>query len=195
MMRLLSLAAVATALTFAACTSGPSWDQPGRTTAMNKSGDMINANSSTVSDQDRQFVTGAAAGGTYEIESSQLALQKTQTPRVRMIAEHMIRDHTEANKQLNLIAQQKSIVTPTAPTADQQEMINKLNALSGTSFDQEYLTQQKLAHEQTISMFKRESDDGSDMPIKSFAMNTLPTLQEHYRMITNGDNTMSMDQK
>ena len=163
MMRIISLAAVATALTFAACTSGPSWDQPGRTTSANKSGDMTTAKSSAVSSQDEQFVNGAAAGGTYEIESSQLALKNTQTPRVRMIAEHMIKDHTAASQQLTLVAQEKGIVTPTAPSVDQQAMINKLNGLSGTSFDQEYLMQQKMAHEQTISLFKKEADDGSDM--------------------------------
>ncbi len=194
MVRVLSIAAMGTALMFAACTSGPSWDQPGRTTSANKPGDMNSLSGSNTNngatEQDREFVTGAAAGGAYEIQSSQIALQKTNSPRVRMIAQHMVHDHTEAGQQLMAIAQKEGVSATDSPNADQQQMIAKLNRLNGESFDDEYVTQQKAAHEQVIALFKKESADGSDAAIRGFAVNNLGLMQAHYRMVTTGDNMM-----
>jgi putative membrane protein len=204
MLRVLSVAAIGAALTLAACTSGPSWDQPGRTVSTNQSDSMnsstnngaVNSTDNGVSAQDKDFVMNAAWGGAYEIQSSQIALQKTQDPRVRMIAQDMIHDHTEVGKQLEMLAQKKGLTASEMPSKDQQRMITKLNGLNGADFDQEYLSQQKTAHEQTIDLFKKEVANGSDADIKFFASNTLPALQTHLRMITTGDTSnMTMEQK
>jgi putative membrane protein len=200
MLRVLSVAAVGGALMLAACSSGPSWDAPGRTVSTdqantpNSMNGPMTDNSSSVSAQDKDFVMNAAWGGAFEIQSSRIALQKTQSPRVRMIAQRMIHDHTEMGQQLEAIAQKKGLTASEMPNGDQQTMITKLNNLSGADFDQEYLSQQKTAHEQAIDLFKKESADGSDPDIKFFASNNIPTLETHLRLITTGDTTV-MEQK
>jgi putative membrane protein len=148
----------------------------------------------SVSAQDKDFVMNAAWGGAYEIQSSRIALQKTENPQVRMIAQHMIHDHTEAGQQLETLAQKKGLTASEMPSDEQAKLITKLNNLSGADFDQEYLSQQKTAHEQTIDLFKKEIADGSDADIKFFARNTLPMLETHLRMITTADTT-AMEQK
>ena len=84
---------------------------------------------------------------------------------------------------------------PKCPTGIKlPDEITKLTNLSGTDFDQEYLSQQKAAHLQTIDLFKKEIADGSDSDIKFFASNNLATIETHLRHITTEDNT-AMEQK
>jgi putative membrane protein len=148
-----------------------------------------------VSDTDRRFVEQASSGGAYEVQAGQLALQKTQDAHVQMIAQHMIHDHTMANHQLSQIAQQKGLTANTAPNADQKQMINELQGLNGADFDQKYISQQTEAHKQTIALFQQETNSGQDGALRSFAAQTLPTLQEHLRMITGNNNNLSNEQQ
>ncbi|MGN6369648.1 MAG: DUF4142 domain-containing protein [Phycisphaerae bacterium] len=154
-----------------------------------------NARSGNVSEQDRQFVQQASEGGMYEVKSSQLALQKTQDARVRMIAQHMIHDHTQANQQLKQTAQQDGLSAASQPGDQQQQMIEQLQKLNGTDFDQQYIQQQTQAHQETIALFQKEASNGQDA-LRSFAAQTLPTLQQHLQMIRgNGNNNMSSERQ
>src|SRR5580698_5226000 len=52
----------------------------------------------------QQFVTDAALGGMKEVQASQLAIEKPQSPKVKNFAIHMVRDHSAANAKLAEIA-------------------------------------------------------------------------------------------
>jgi putative membrane protein len=149
---------------------------------------MSNRQRGTLSSADEQFIKDAAAGGMYEVEAGQIASNKGTSNHVKMVAQHMVTDHSKANDQLMDIAKRKGVAMPPTMTAQQNDMISKLNNLQGTDFDKEYLKQQKKAHEETIAKFQKEAKSGSDADVKQFASQTLPTLQEHLRMITKGGN-------
>ena len=219
MMRATMVAAMA--LAFAACSNGGMWNSSAKNDQVkmnDPSSDMGNegTNSSTgamhsgagdqtamggmqpsgnIAEQDRNFVEKASQGGQYEVQSSQLALQKTQDARVRMIAQHMIQDHTKANQELSQAAQQKGVMAKTGPSSEQKKMIGELQGLNGSDFDQKYISQQTQAHKDTIALFEQEASNGSDATLKGWAAQTLPTLQGHLRMISGDSNNMSSEQR
>jgi putative membrane protein len=196
MTRLMMIAAVGAAAALAACSSGPSGDQAGARASSDQAGQQpgyAEAMNGTVSDMDRKFVKEASCGGTYEVQAGQLAEQKTNDAHVRMIAQHMIRDHTAANRQLSELASKEGLMASDSPNGDQQRMIGTLQGLNGTEFDQEYIKQQTQAHKETIALFQKEVIDGSDSALKGWAANTLPTLDGHLRMIT-GESNVSSEQ-
>jgi putative membrane protein len=131
---------------------------------------------------DRQFFMDAAAGGTYEVQSSRLALQKSNNDGVKRFAQHMIDDHTKANDELAGLARSKNVAVTPAPNQMQQDMLNRLQGLSGTQFDQEYLRQQRMAHQDTIQKFETAANSGSE-DVKMWASKTLPTLRQHLQMV------------
>jgi putative membrane protein len=184
MTRYLGVLTLAVAL--AGCTSTSSND----TSAMNdNNADQMSSSqrgSGMLSAADEQFVNDAAMGGMYEVEAGQIATNKGTSNHVKMVAQRMVTDHTKANDQLMDIAKREGVTMPATMTTSQKEMISKLNSLQGTDFDKEYLKQQKKAHEETIAKFEKEAKSGSDAEVKQFAAQTLPTLQEHLRMITHG---------
>ena len=64
----------------------------------------------------QQFVTDAAVGGMEEIYVSQLALNKSSNEDVKSLANHMIKDHSAANKKLEKIAQDGGYAFPATNT-------------------------------------------------------------------------------
>jgi putative membrane protein len=60
----------------------------------------------------QQFVWEAGTGGMKEVYLSQVALQKSQNADVQSFAEHMVRDHSSANKKLMKIANDEALDFP-----------------------------------------------------------------------------------
>jgi len=76
----------------------------------------------------QQFVSDAAVGGMEEVYLSQLALEKTTNEDVKNLANHMIKDHSAANKKLEKIAQDENLTFPATNTfaADDANWSNPL---------------------------------------------------------------------
>ncbi len=68
-------------------------------------------------------------------------------------------------------------------------MLSRLDGLSGSDFDKEYIAQQRQAHEDTIAKFQVAVNSSTDRDIRDWAAQTLPTLRGHLRMI-NGEGEM-----
>ncbi len=130
---------------------------------------------------DQQFVKKAAQGGIAEVELGQLAQQKGTSDAVKQFGRRMVDDHTKANDQLKQIAQSKGISIPTSLNAKDKMTKEKLAALSGDSFDRAYMSHMVTDHKADVAEFDRESKSGADDDIKNFAVQTLPTLQDHLK--------------
>ena len=70
---------------------------------------------------------------------------------------------------------------PFQPTlmAEQQQMQQRLERLSGRQFDREYTQAQVAVHEKTVPIFQTEARDGQNPMIKDYAQNLIPVLQQH----------------
>lgn len=134
---------------------------------------------------DKKFIKEAALGGMTEVELGKLAQQKASSDAVRQFAQKMIDDHTKANDQLKEVAQRDNVAIPQSLDSKHQARINKLAKLSGDAFDKAYVKDQLKDHKADVAEFSAESQSGSDPAIKTFASNTLPTLQQHLEMVKN----------
>jgi putative membrane protein len=139
----------------------------------------------SVSAQDQRFMDQAAASDMFEIQSSQLALQRSRNARTRSYAQRMIDDHTMTSQRLAQLAQANGITLPTGLGPEQQRA---LAAIQNTSriFDSEYFRQQALAHQAAIQTYETEANSGYNNDVKLFAQQTLPTLQEHLQIAEAG---------
>ena len=55
---------------------------------------------------DKSFAMKAAQGGLAEVQDGQLAARKGGSPQVKQFGQRMVTDHTQANDELQQIAQQ-----------------------------------------------------------------------------------------
>lgn len=130
------------------------------------------------------FVDNAAAGGISEIETSRLALEKSQSADIKQFANMMITDHSKANDELASIAKANDIKVPDTTTLVKQAK-EKILDMRDESFDAAYANNQVKAHEETIELFKKEANTVTDDKVKgapelkAFAQKMLPTLEKH----------------
>ena len=128
---------------------------------------------------DKKFVKDSALGGMTEVELGKLAAEKASSDAVKQFGKRMVDDHSKANDQLKEIAGKSNIEVPAALDSKHQSRVDKLAKLSGPEFDKAYLKDQVKDHERDVDDFKSEAQGGSDPNVKQFALQTLPTLQEH----------------
>jgi len=126
------------------------------------------------------FVSTAAAAGTFEIDSSKLALDKATSKEVKKFARQMIKDHTKAARQLTNIVKKEGDAPPADALAPKDaEAMKQLEAASGADFDKAYVGIQEKAHMEAVALFKNYSANPDDKRLGRFAKKTLPTLEEH----------------
>lgn len=126
-----------------------------------------------------EFVSWAAMSNELEIESSQLALQRTRNQQIRQFAQQMIDDHRNAASQLREAASGMNV--PTQLDQDHQDVLADLRN-TRNNFDQQFINFQVEAHQDTIDVYREFQDTTSNRDLREFVQNTLPVLQDHLRM-------------
>lgn len=132
---------------------------------------------------DAKFYRDAAEGGMAEVAMGNLAQQKAQSPSVKDFGAQMVKDHSATNEKLKALAQSKNITLPANPSVTEMAMKDKLQVLSGPTFDKSYIKGMIKDHEEDIAEFKKEATSGKDPDARAFASATLPTLEAHLKKI------------
>ena len=126
------------------------------------------------------YMQRAAASDAFEIQSSQLALQKSQTPAVRQYAQMMIDHHTMTTRDLTAAAQRSGLTPPPpALTPDKAQMISSLQSAAGASFDQLYLQHQLMGHQEALALHSSYAAGGDDSNLKQVAQKAVPVVRGH----------------
>lgn len=135
-----------------------------------------------------QFVDHAANSNMFEIQSSQLALNKSQNDEIHKFAQRMVDDHTQAAQKLKAAAKHDTV--PSSLDKDHAQKLTQLQNATADSFDRVYVQLQLNGHQQAVGLFQSYSQHGSDNDLKQFAANTLPTLRDHLQSIEHIRTTM-----
>src|SRR3954463_9705444 len=129
-----------------------------------------------------EFVNKAANSDMFEVQSSQLALTKTQDSRLRDFAQRMVKDHTQASDKLKAAAQNQTV--PTTLDQEHAQMLQKLQQAQGDDFSRQYAQMQLDGHQKAVALFESYAQNGDNAQLKQFAQQTAPTLREHLQQIT-----------
>ncbi|UEM20595.1 DUF4142 domain-containing protein [Skermanella mucosa] len=128
--------------------------------------------------QDRQFVERASRAGLARLESAEQALAKAQDGRVRTLAERVVEDQRPINQELTVLAGDAGIA-PLSAEASPASAPGVLLDLAGAAFDRAYLETETATQETLIDLFDRQSSEGADPALRTFAANHLPSLRDH----------------
>ena len=106
---------------------------------------------------DKMFVRKAMQGSMAEVQLGQLTLQKSNNEQVKQFAQRMIDDHTKLNDQMKPVAQQLGVPVPNQVSKKDRTTMAKLQALSGSAYDQAYIKDMVKDHKQDLSDFQMRS--------------------------------------
>jgi putative membrane protein len=149
----------------------------------------------TLSAADRAFITSAAEANLTEIETAKMIEQKSKDPGVRDFAKRMVTDHTQASQNLATVAEMTAVSLPASPSAADRTREDELEKLSGARLNKTYLRDELAGHKQVISAVASEIEHGQDEAAKNYAVQTLPTLQDHIRIAEDIAGKMGMSGK
>jgi putative membrane protein len=130
---------------------------------------------------DSHFAKEAAQGGMAEVKLGQLAQEKGSNDSVKSFGKRMVDDHSKAGDKLKEAASKENITLPTDISLKDQATYNRLSKLSGAVFDRAYAKDMVKDHETDVAAFQKEANGGKSDSLKSFASETLPTLQGHLK--------------
>ena len=150
---------------------------PGGANSPNSMNSM--ANMSMASPQDKMFLKNAGAGDMFEIQTSQLALQKSSSDDVKQFAQMMIDDHTKLENQMKPIVAEANVQPPTGLMGKDKGEYKKLQGLSGDAFDKEYISAMVMDHSKVSKDFAAEANSGQLQDEKMAAAQNKPTVDMH----------------
>lgn len=141
---------------------------------------------STLTPLDRQFVMDAAQGGMAEVSLGQMATQRATSNAVKQYGQRMVREHTQANKELMQLASQKGVTPPKDMGPKYKAAMERLSQLPKASFDQAYMNEAGInGHLESQAVYQRQAQLGQNPDLKAFAAKTLPTVVNHLQMARN----------
>lgn len=133
--------------------------------------------------KDKVFLRKAAEGGLAEVQLGKLAAQKGGSEDVKSFGQKMVDDHSVINKQLAEVADNLGVRLPQSPNKDDQAEYDKLNALTGDSFDTEYLTYMVKDHHKDMREFRMEAMNATDSELRETVQKASQTIREHMMMV------------
>ncbi len=136
-----------------------------------------------VSKDDLRMMRNMAHSNLAEIETGKLAQSKSQNPEVKKFAQQMIDDHTQAQTELQKLAQSKGVNLPSRPDKKHQAMAKKMQAMSGEEFDRMYMKQVGVNdHQKTLKLLQKAQKDAKDPDLKAMAAKMTPVVEQHLQM-------------
>jgi putative membrane protein len=133
---------------------------------------------------DKFFVAAILQTSNAEIQTGNLAQQKSSSADVKRYAQRMIGDHTQMSHQMQPLAQQMTItVAPDELTPHQQKASAKLQELSGDAFDKDYIRAQLEEQSHTLRLFQSEIATTHDENLKQTAQAGAKVAMVHVHLV------------
>jgi putative membrane protein len=140
-----------------------------------------------------EFVNAAAISDAYEIKSSDMALQRSQSDAVKAFAQEMVTAHTATTNELKPLAQAAGVMPPADVDSRRRSMLENLQNASADDFDDRYIDQQTAAHNEALTLLRTYASEGDNAQLKAFAAKTAPAVERHLAMVKDLDKSAADD--
>src|SRR5262245_41675846 len=114
------------------------------------------AQAAGLSANDRSFLRTAAVANRAEIMTSQLALKRSTDKKVIRVARMLVKDHTQALKDLKQLARLKHYSLPESTDSEHRAVYRRLARLSGNEFNRQYILAQTRDHNAAVALFRKQ---------------------------------------
>ena len=129
---------------------------------------------------DGTFLVKAQKAEITQTTLSQLAMEQSQTPDVRAYAHQVITNYRQALVDLADLMKAKNIARTFADEEIQLEARNRLQGLSGSAFDREYVSLMTAEQQDDVAMFRSVAETASDPSVRNYAQTVLPSLRKDF---------------
>jgi len=123
-----------------------------------------------------------------EIDAGKAAKGSAQSKQVKALAEKLVKEHTQADKQINDFAKKEQVTLTSSemlPTGLRSELelskseMDRVKTLKGAEFDQAFLTAQAAGHDKVAQKLTAVQDAKRDSKLGALVAKLLPTIKAH----------------
>ena len=179
MRRFRNFATFTIVLTLAACGGGEQPSSAPRTTSRRPAPRPPQPGQPAVSAE--AFVAANGSFDLFVIRASELAMQRSSSPRIRDFARTMMADHKGTSGQLSLQGRRLNLLPSATMLPNEQAMLDSLQ--SSSSFDAEYVRDMRKLHQQAVAMDSAYSANGQSPTLRPVAASALRIEQRHLRLL------------
>jgi putative membrane protein len=133
----------------------------------------------SVSPEDQDFMGKAVDGHLSEIFMARIAMLKSANQDVKDYANMIEKDHSSALREMVNLMKQKRVMKPETLSDETREHVNRMNELTGSEFDREFVNMMVSGHEQAIEMYEGEKTVVRNPDVKEYIEGLLPKLELH----------------
>ena len=125
------------------------------------------------------YVANAAIGDMYEIRAAEMALERSQNPQIRELAQMIRDDHTAASRAMREIVEGGNIDARLPSELDERRQGLLDNLRSAEDFDEVFIDQQVAAHEEALRLHQGFADHDDAPQLAAHARQTAPRIEAH----------------
>jgi putative membrane protein len=140
------------------------------------------ARSPGLSDSDKTFAQQADQINMTEARLGEIAQMNAENSAVKAFGRLLTYDHNRLNHGLHglrHVVENEGVSLTRRLDQQHREGVNHLSQLKGSAFGQAYIQAMVEGHEKAVSYFEQEGNRVQDPQLKSWALHTLPILQQH----------------
>lgn len=143
----------------------------------------VQLTTSQLSADELHFLQRAAEYNQTTIQLGQMIVQKSDSSDLKSFGQRLVDDHTLANRQLQSVTAQTGAGVPSAPNANQQQMLDRLNGLSGAEFDRAAIDDSTRLEERQVNLYTQAANNAQNPAVKTFAQQNLTVNQDELNQV------------
>lgn len=143
----------------------------------------VQLTTSQLSADELHFLQRAAEYNQTSIQLGQMIVQKSETPDLKTYGQRLVDDHSLANRQLQSVVAQTGATVPTAPNANQQQMLDRLNGLNGPDFDRAAIDDSTRLQERQVNLYTQAENNAQNPAVKIYAQQNLTVNQDELNQV------------
>ncbi|MGV3559203.1 DUF4142 domain-containing protein [Larkinella arboricola] len=144
-----------------------------------------------LSQADNALMMEVAKGGMMQLELSRIAMQKATSDQVRQLAQAEVDEQTGLSNKLKEVASAKGVTLPTSVDPQTQEMLTKMQSLSGEEFDRFYVMESGVnGHQKLDQVMAKVETTASDASLKGIASAAHPLVRTHLQVAQDVQNNI-----
>ncbi|ESQ80810.1 hypothetical protein AEYBE204_00375 [Asticcacaulis sp. YBE204] len=134
----------------------------------------------------KAFVEKAYQANEFEIALSQMALDKAIDPKIKVLAQQSLDAHTKVREGMISAVQssESDMNFQQVWTDEQRRTLAELDVTKGAEFDARYLEVSTHNRSEAVELFEAYAATGTDAAVKTFATQSLPTLNSSEQAIS-----------
>ena len=118
-----------------------------------------------------------------EIQLSQMAIEKAQSPQVKNAAQEMLKDHQALETRVQELAKAQQLqLSDFQPATDEKQMMDRFGKLSGRQFDAAFMQNVHFSHKAAMENLKLARSEVRDPQIRSLIDQTIPKVSQHKQL-------------